>query len=462
MFNLFLVTLAVGALGSQNSGLPEFLEKRETIHHVKDGEEIDRYTLDKILGRGRENAAFLATNQEGAKVVLKTTFIRGKRSADYEADWLSKMHHKNSAYFPEIYGKKYFEYKEVDFIAMEYLDGYDNLLEYMKLNAGKIPGRVATEMMVQMLTALNIIHTTKKGRGNYAHGDFHGENIMVKVDGDTVEVKIIDPHQGSPPFKIPQPHTDMVWAARHFITLTRGEKEIRELIQKSKEAGGDGRLAAREAMKNADMDEIKRTYRKVYEYLQHLLSPKKFAQLKTGADTAKLELSCRKKNVNTAEEMLKFIRTVKEEKLPGDLFSKNHVGGWDLLDWYTNAEWYDGEEYDSEGNIIQPKESDEERPPLQLKRSGTKSFCNPHYTDRSDKNPRPALPELYKKISVQRNGPKCARDANTANQNGRVGNSKAAGKFVSGWKGLRNGPPNSPRASSPRQIRQGASPKVDG
>lgn len=239
MFNLFLVTLAVGALGSKAPGLPD--EKDIISRTTKDGEVIATYTIKKLLGQGQENAAYIATRtcpgETTHDVVLKTTFKKaGSSGAEYEASWLNEMHKKDPDHFPKIYGEEYFTEDGVDYIAMEYLEGYDSLLEYVKLNAGKIPGHVATEMMVEMLSALNSMHTTEKTGGRkgrkkfYAHGDFHGENIMVKVDSDSnVRVMIIDPHPGSPPFKIPQPHTDMVWAARHFITLTRGEEEIREL-----------------------------------------------------------------------------------------------------------------------------------------------------------------------------------------------------------------------------------------
>merc|ERR1711964_829138 len=171
---------------------------------------------------------------------------------------------------------------------MELLVGYTDLEDYIKENAGKIPSKVADEIMEQILMICDNMHKTelsttfKRGRiskreqkrygpkgkpkVNYcAHADFHNENIMIGVKDGKVNVVIIDPHKSSN-FKVAEPWSDMTFVARHAIGLALTAEEV----------AAD---TARKAMKNVILTDLKKDHPRVYDFVRKCLGEKVFPKL---------------------------------------------------------------------------------------------------------------------------------------------------------------------------------------
>ena len=135
------------------------------------------------MGRGQESETYI---QDGVFYKEYNDNIEF-RKVFREATWLFLL--KESGYVPIVYEKKFMNETLFDkpyIIQMENLDGYETLKEW-KSHKSDFNNRQQSELLRQLI------------KGRYAIGpemfyqDLHYGNVMVKVNGNNVNVRFIDP-----------------------------------------------------------------------------------------------------------------------------------------------------------------------------------------------------------------------------------------------------------------------------
>ncbi|WP_392531657.1 serine/threonine protein kinase [Nostoc sp. C117] len=136
-----------------------------------------KYTLESVLGRGRFGITYLARDEKGDRLVVKTLDDRLQSQPDFkrlqerfvqEAFKLAKCKH------PHIVRLLEDPFQEDDLwcIAMEYIDGID--LAHRQKNI--LPEADALQYIQQIGEALTVVH-----QNNLVHRDVKPANIMIRA-----------------------------------------------------------------------------------------------------------------------------------------------------------------------------------------------------------------------------------------------------------------------------------------
>jgi aminoglycoside phosphotransferase (APT) family kinase protein len=219
-----------------------------------------------------ENYLYTAREQfAGTLVALKTPQKKAKGGLyDYEKKWLNAMNNVDPAHFPHVY--ETFTHHGQPYMTMEFMHGYQSYKSFIVRNPGQISGTVANAIIKQLFSLLKRMHETvrdirRKKKYYCAHGDLHNGNIMIKVDGDKVDLKIIDPHK-SDLSKRADAKADMCWTLRHIMALTLDRSQIAK-------AGGLNRPLT--AVEDLDFQNLKKSHRNVWDLMNYLMSSNEVA-----------------------------------------------------------------------------------------------------------------------------------------------------------------------------------------
>ncbi|HXD33573.1 MAG TPA: protein kinase [Pyrinomonadaceae bacterium] len=146
------------------------------------GQEIDNYTIERLLGSGGMGQVYLATesklNRKVALKILPPEFITDiERAARFEreAQVLSALNHPNLVTIYEV-GR----FADTHFIAMEFIEGRT----LREMASGGLKLKDALSIAVQVAEALSAAHAA-----GIIHRDIKPDNIMVRGDG---YVKVLD------------------------------------------------------------------------------------------------------------------------------------------------------------------------------------------------------------------------------------------------------------------------------
>ena len=160
--------------------LPESLARREDIKKY--------YNISSILlGVGGSSKIFMANNAKNEQFAIKQVLKGGVAKPDEllrEAKISRELKHKNIIKYYEIF-------EDISFIyfVMELGDGGD-LFDF--ITAGEnmcLSSDVTIELLIQMLEAVDYLHTEKK----IIHRDLKPENFLIKIDeNNNPIIKLID------------------------------------------------------------------------------------------------------------------------------------------------------------------------------------------------------------------------------------------------------------------------------
>jgi serine/threonine protein kinase len=164
---------------------------RRIMSHWKFGQRLDEgsrielftsksmYILKKTLGEGGFGITYLAEDEEGREVVIKTLNEKMQNCSDARkyldkeifAIGQAKCHHPHIVRIIKID-----HHQELPFIVMEYIDG-ENLDELVR-RRGIIPEKEAITYIQQIGGALTIVHDR-----DLLHRDVKPHNIIIRADG---------------------------------------------------------------------------------------------------------------------------------------------------------------------------------------------------------------------------------------------------------------------------------------
>lgn len=138
------------------------------------------------LVESTEAQIYLSEPHEGYKIITKL-YHSNISYAKKVSEFTFLSDHQNAGYVPILYSEIKHVRKD-NFINMEYLEGYITLASFKKyLTSATIKTNLCDELIKGRRSIGENIH----------YSDLHKKNVMVKITGDTINVKFIDPGQST-------------------------------------------------------------------------------------------------------------------------------------------------------------------------------------------------------------------------------------------------------------------------
>ncbi|SLK34567.1 protein kinase [Mycobacteroides abscessus subsp. abscessus] len=145
---------------------------------IKNGTNLNRYTLEKCLGVGAYGMIYLCTDKHSGKkyVVKQLRPSKGKKQRERErfkdeAELLRKINHDA---IPSLIDE--FGIDNQHYYVMEYVDG-DNIEDLLFFQNQKFTELETLNMMKQLLSIINYLH-----QQNIFHTDIRPPNVIVKQE----------------------------------------------------------------------------------------------------------------------------------------------------------------------------------------------------------------------------------------------------------------------------------------